>query len=94
MAQIPLRTLMMWTVSVRQKALTGTVNWKSVEASPLGIGWQMSIGAGIGAVAWRNNVLIVNAMGSSARFAAGTGFSSALAGGWTTVKGWFSKLFK
>ena len=44
--------------------------------------------------AWRNNVLTVNAMGSSARFAAGTGFSNALAGAWTTVKGWFSKLFK
>ena len=165
---------------VTQKALTGTVNWKSVAvaagtgfvsgavaASPLGIGWQMSIGAGIGAasyvadckvnkksvavdelivatagglasgfiggpganenmvltntvkttikttskmtarnctsyaakriastIAWRNNVLSVTAWSSSARFAAGTGFSSALAGGWTTVKGWFSKLFK
>ena len=44
--------------------------------------------------AWRNNVLTVNAMGSSARFAAGTGISSAIAGAWSTVKGWFSKLFK
>ncbi len=44
--------------------------------------------------AWRNNVLTVSAMGSSVRFAAGTGFSNALAGAWTTVKGRFSKLFK
>lgn len=44
--------------------------------------------------AWTNNILTVNAMGSSARFAAGTGCSNALAGAWTTVKGWFSKLFK
>ncbi len=166
--------------AVTQYALTGTINWKSVAvaggagfvsgavaASPLGLGWQMGIGAGIGAAsyladcgvnkksvavdelivatagglasgyiggpganqhmaltktiqtsiktttrmstrkattyaakqiastkAWRNNVLTVNAMGSSARFAAGTGFSNALAGAWTTVKGWFSKLFK
>ena len=166
--------------AVTQNALTGTINWKSVAvaggagfvsgavaASPLGLGWQMGIGAGIGAAsyladcgvnkksvavdelivatagglasgyiggpganqhmaltrtiqtsiktttrmstrkattyaakqiastkAWRNNVLTVNAMGSSARFAAGTGFSNALAGAWTTVKGWFSKLFK
>lgn len=44
--------------------------------------------------AWRNTVLSVNAMGSSVRFAAGTGFSSALANAWTVVKGWFSKLFR
>ena len=166
--------------AVTQNALTGTINWKSVAvaggagvvsgavaASPLGIGWQMGIGTGIGTApyladcgvnkksvavdelivatagglasgyiggpganqhmaltrtiqtsikttarmstrkattyaakqiastkAWRNNVLTVNAMGSSTRFAAGTGFSNALAGAWTTVKGWFSKLFK
>lgn len=162
-----------------QKALTGTINWKSVAvafgsgfvsgavaASPLGIGWQIGIGAGLGTAsyavdckvnkkaiavdelavatlgeglsgliggpganqnfaltktiqtsiktttrmstracttyaakriastkAWRNNVLSVNAMGSSARFAAGIGASSALASTWTKVKNWFSKWF-
>ncbi len=43
--------------------------------------------------AWRNNILTVNAMGSSARFAAGTGVSNVIASALSTVKGWFSKLF-
>ncbi|MBQ1189939.1 MAG: RHS repeat-associated core domain-containing protein, partial [Lachnospiraceae bacterium] len=51
--------------AVTQNALTGTINWKSVAvaggagfvsgavaASPLGLGWQMGIGAGIGAASY------------------------------------------
>ena len=166
--------------AVTQQSLTGTVNWKSVAvaaasgfisgavaASPLGIGWQIGIGAGLGAVsytadckvnkqvvtvddlafsalaggvagfvggpgvnqdmvltktiqtsiktvnrmatrkctayaakriaattAWRNNILIVSALGGSARFAAGIGISNGLTSGWTRIRSRVLKLFK
>ena len=44
--------------------------------------------------AWRNNILTVNALGGSARFAAGIGVSNALTSAWATVKDWFSNLFR
>lgn len=44
--------------------------------------------------AWRNNILIVSALGGSARFAAGIGISNGLTSGWTRIRSRVLKLFK
>ena len=45
--------------------------------------------------AWRNNILIVSALGGSARFAAGIGISNGLTSGWTRIRSrvlnWFKR---
>lgn len=42
---------------------------------------------------WRNNILTVSTLSSSARFSASIGVSNTVTKVWTKVKNWFSGLF-